>query len=479
MLIRNAQIWTDGPTRGAADVRISSGRIAAIGTLAPRSGEPVFDAHGGLLLPGLHDHHIHLAALAAQQSSICCGSPGVLDARQLAQALDVPGTGWLRATDFHESILGGALPDAAMLDHLVPHRPLRMQHRTGRMWLLNSRALQELLATAEAPPGLERNGARFTGRLFDEDDWLRRTLGGTLPDFSATSIRLARLGITGLTDMSPRNDPLVAQHFAQQVADSRLLQRPTLAGRLSLADDLPAGCMLGPLKLHLHENAMPDFDDTLALIRAAREQQRAVAVHCVTEVELVFTLALFEAAEAIAGDRIEHVSVASAELIERMRDLAVGACVQPHFIAEHGARYLAEVEPRHHPDLYRLRTLDEAGIPLAGGSDAPYGDPDPWRSMRAAVSRRTDSDVFIGEAEALTPERALGLYLADPAEFSRQREVRVGAAADLCLLDRPWAQARKRLDKDDVRLVIANGDLVHQSIDEAPFQRLRSADAAA
>ena len=31
------------------------------------------------------------------------------------------------------------------LDRLVPDRPLRIQHRSGRMWLLNSAALSELL----------------------------------------------------------------------------------------------------------------------------------------------------------------------------------------------------------------------------------------------------------------------------------------------------------------------------------------------
>lgn len=472
MLIRDAEILDDA--RG--DVRIEGGRITETGTLVARPGEPVIEAHGGALLPGLHDHHIHLAALAAQRASVPCGPPDVLDSGDFARALAVPGTGWLRAIGFHESVLGGVLPDAAALDRIVPHRPLRLQHRTGRMWLLNSRALDELLARAPAPPGLERTGSHFTGRLFDEDEWLRQTLGSAPPDLHDTSAELARFGVTGITDMSPRNDPTIARHFAQQTETGALLQSCVLAGGIALAEASSSRWRLGPLKLHLHEAALPDFDEALGLVRRGRAQGRGVAVHCVTEVELVFTLALLEAAGAATGDRVEHVSVASPDLVARMADLGLHACVQPHFIAERGDRYLADVEPRHHPDLYRLRSLSDAGIAMAGGSDGPYGSVDPWRAMAAAVARTTASGAVIGGDEALTPEQALALYLADPLDLSRRRRIAPGAPADLCLLDRPWSSARSRLDSGDVVATIAAGRLVHQRVDQAPVERLARAD---
>lgn len=474
MLIRDAEIFG----RKRCDLRIEGARIAEIGSLPASPHELVIDARGGALLPGLHDHHIHLAALAAQRSSVQCGPPQVTDADALFRALQVPGSGWLRAIGFHESVLGGALPDAAMLDRIVPDRPLRLQHRTGRMWLLNSRALDELLAVAAPPPGLERGGNGFTGRLFDEDAWLQRALGSLPPDFGEVSAELARFGVTGVTDMSPRNDAVIARHFAQQRAQGRLVQSPVLAGSLTLAEAEQDGWRLGPLKLHLHEAALPDFDEALGFIRAGHAQGRALAVHCVTEVELVFTLALIEAAGAVPGDRIEHVSVASPELVERMAALGLQTCVQPHFIAERGDRYLADVEPRHHNDLYRLRTFREAGLSMAGGSDAPYGSADPWRAMAAAVSRRTPSGALIGPGEALTPEEALALYLADPLDLSQTRGIAPGRPADLCLLGLPWSEARSRLSSADVTATICAGVLVHQRVDQAPFERLASADAA-
>jgi predicted amidohydrolase YtcJ len=473
VLIRNAEVWN----AGLADVRLENGRIQEIGTLQAAAGETVLDARGSALLPGLHDHHIHLAGLAARKSSIACGPPEVTDTQGLALALDLPGSGWLRGTGFHESVLGGALPDAAALDRLVSHRPLRIQHRTGRMWLLNTMALDALLSRAPPPPGLEREDGRFTGRLFDEDAWLRQALDSRPPDLGDVSRELAGYGVTGATDMSPRNDPAMARHFARQRAEGTLRQNLVLAGTLELEQAVQEGWQLGPLKLHLHEAALPDFDEAAALIRAGHDQRRPIAVHCVTEVELVFTLALLEECGAMAGDRIEHVSVASPDLIARMAALGLCACVQPHFVAERGDSYLADVEARHHGDLYPLRSLRAAGIAMAGGSDAPYGSADPWTAMAAAVSRRTASGAVISPDEALTPEEALALYFADPLDLTRQRRIAPGEAADLCLLDRPWAQARARLSSADVAMTWISGRLVHQRVNQAPVEGLPGIDA--
>jgi predicted amidohydrolase YtcJ len=466
VLIRGAEVWGLGP----ADVRLARGLIAEVGALPARPGERVIEAGGGALLPGLHDHHIHLAGLAARAASVPCGPPEVNTAeelaRQLAQTPPFSGNGWLRGIGYHESVMG--LPDARALDKLVPDRPLRMQHRSGRLWLLNSAALAELLGKAEAPPGLDRD----TGHLFDEDAWLRTALAASPPDFAAISARLAEFGVTGLTDMTPQNDAGMALHFASQRREGALAQHCVLAGSLALADAARDGWMLGPAKLHLHEAVLPPFDEATDFIVAAHRQGRPVAIHCVSEVELVFALAAIEHAGAAPGDRIEHASVTSPELAERIAELGLAVCVQPHFVAERGDRYLADVEPRHHGDLYRLHSLAEAGIALAGGSDAPFASADPWDAMAAAVTRRTREGRVIAPDEALTPEAALALYLADPIDLSRQRRIAQGEPADLCLLDRPWSEARQTLTSASVRAALVSGRIVHDRVDKAPVQRL-------
>lgn len=459
LLIKSAELLDGRVT----DIRIRGNLVADIGVLEAVAGEQVIEAGGGLLLPGLHDHHVHIAATAAAMESVPCGPP--LDEAGLAVRLGAPGTGWLRGIGYHESVTGGLI-GREWLDRVAPHRPVRVQHRTGRMWLLNSVALELLKATnLPLPPGLDEQA----GHLFDDDGWLRRALGGTPPSFAPVGAEYARLGVTGVTEMSPGNGPAEAGIFFRQHAEGALPQRVLLAGTLGLGENFPVGGpVLGPVKLHLHEAALPDFDEAVALMRAAHGQGRVVAVHCVTVTELVFTLAALREAGVMQGDRIEHASVTPEEPLAEMAALGLAVVVQPNFVAERGDEYMADIPAQDWPDLYRLRSFRATGVTMAGGSDTPFGGLDPWAAMAAAVERRTKRGAVLGGAEILTPEAALGLFLADPVELGRTRRVEVGVVADLCLLDRPWAEARGRLEAGLVRATFIDGRLVYDGVDKAP-----------
>ena len=465
MLIRNAEIRG----HGFADLRVSGPTIAEIGQLAAHPDEPTLDARGGALIPGLHDHHIHLPALAARKASVVCGPPEVTNAEAFAHRLaGAPGAGWIRGILYHESVMG--LPDAKALDRLVPQRPLRIQHRGGRLWLFNSAGLDTLLARTPAPASLNRT----TGHLFDADNWLRAALASQPPALGAISAELAGYGVTGLTDMSPRNDPAMAAFFTAERLHGRLLQNLQLAGMLSLAGAPPGPWHLGPAKLHLHETALPDLDDTIAFIRAAHAQARAIASHCTTEVELVFTLAALAAAGPAPGiqDRIEHAGITPDHLLAEIAEMGLAVVSQPHFIAQRGDQYLTDVAPADHAALYRLQSFRKAGVALGAGSDAPFGSADPWVAMAAAVSRRTGSGKPLSATEALTPEQALALYLADPQDLSRQRRITPGGPADLCLLHLPWAAARRELSSRNVAATFVGGVLIHQTVNQPPVERL-------
>lgn len=470
MIIRDASIWQGG----RSDVRIEGERIAAIGQLAARPGETVIDAQGAALLPGLHDHHLHLAATAAAMASLACGPPDVSTPEQLAAALSAKGAGWLRGIGYHESVAG--MLTRQQIDEWQAQRPVRIQHRSGRMWFFNTLAVEALAEAGAGVAGFDPH----TGRLFDNDSWLRSVLGKGPPDLAALSQSLAAYGITGVTDMSPANGPEEADWLARQFASGSLLQTCHLAGREALSEaSLTAGFSLGPVKIHLHEHHLPSPDLVEGRIRAAHALGRPVAFHCTTEVELVFALATIAAAGAREGDRIEHAGIANDDHVDWIVQLGLQVVTQPNFVSERGDRYLLDVPPGEHRWLYRLEAFRRAGVVLAAGSDAPYGATDPWAAMRAAVSRQTASGIVIGHGEEQTPEQALALFLADPVTLDRQRRIAVGGLADLCLLDRPWHEARTRLHATDVRCTIARGQLVHDRVDQAPFERRSRADPAA
>ena len=471
------------------DLRIQGGRIVELGCgLAPMSGETLLAAHGGALLPGLHDHHIHLFALAARAASVPCGPPRVCNAAELAAALaiarsavplpgssevasattvDAAGSGaaWLRGIGYHESVAGDL--SRVHLDQIVCDHPLRIQHRSGKLWMLNSAAIERIklqrFATLE---GVETDAAGVvTGRLFRLDAWLRDRLhevAGTdpFPNLAPISTALLAQGVTGVTDTTAHNGAVHLQAFEAAMARGELPQRLCMMGTLDLPISAHPRIQRGALKLLLDDAALPEFDSFCAHIARAHAQQRAVAVHCVTRTELVFALAAFAASGSHTGDRIEHAGIAPDDTLPLLRSARLCVVTQPNFIAERGDQYLLDNPTDDIPLLYRAASLLRQGIPVGGSTDAPFGEADPWAAMHAAVHRQTVNGLHVGLQEALLPEQALALFTSPAhAPGAAPRHIHVGAAADLCLLDRPWAAARARLHADDVRATVIDGEL--------------------
>lgn len=467
MLIRNVEIEGE---RGL-DVRTQGERIEAVGPdlEAPRRSA-VVEGRGGALLPGLHDHHLHLYALAAARLSLRCGPPEVRDESELARALRVAAADrsgpddWIRGVGYHESVAGNL--DASRLETLLPGVRVRIQHRTGALWILSRAGVSALERDGPLPDAAGRGpDARPNGRFLRADAWLRERLGSkTLPDLSEVGASLARLGVTGVTDATPTNGATVLQSLSRAVETGALPQRVLVMGTTGLPAPDHERIARGAVKLVVSEYDPPAFDFLERQIEDAHGAGRPVAIHCVTRAELVLALGAFEAAGSVAGDRLEHASIAPPDVASLIAGLGLTVVTQPGFIRERGDAYLTDVDAIDRPWLYRCQGLLEAGIPLGGGTDAPFGDPDPWLAMQAALDRRTPSGIRLAEKEALTPERALALFTT-PAEApgDAPRRIAPGERADLCLLDRPWARARDSLASENVVATWIAGRLRWQS----------------
>jgi predicted amidohydrolase YtcJ len=432
------------------------------------AADDVVDGRGGALLPGLHDHHIHLFALAAAEGSIACGPPAVECADDLARALRAAADharrtagaeAWLRGVGYHESVAGDL--DRAALDGWVADLPLRIQHRSGAAWFLNGAAIDRLgLDRGTDAPGVERDAAgRARGRLFRCDRLLReRIAGAAVPSLASVSRRLASFGVTGVTDASAHNGASEAAAFGAAIESGELLQDLYLMGADELEQERCRGFRVLHRKIVLDEAALPELGELVATIAATHERGRAVAIHCVTRAELVLACAALAAAGSRTMDRIEHASIAPPEVVELVKAAAVTVVTQPGFVYERGDRYLTDVEPRDRAWLYRAAGLVRAGVALGAGTDAPFGDPDPWRAIAAAVARRTRDGQTLGDTERLSAESALGAFTSSAlAPGAAPRTIAPGEAADLCLLDRPWRDAREQLSSELVRATIRAG----------------------
>ncbi|HYA68712.1 MAG TPA: amidohydrolase family protein [Acidimicrobiales bacterium] len=450
-------------------IRINRDRIVAVGPdVDLHHADEVIDAGGGAVIPGLHDHHVHLHATAAALQSLRLGPPEVADRSAFAAELArvdrelAPGA-WIRAVGYHDSVAGPL--DRHVLDALVPHRPVRVQDRSGSQWVLNSAGIDAIVPLAtmpdEAGRGVERDAmGRPTGRLTRMDGWLARELAPARLSLQAVGAAAARAGVVGFTDATPlaeteQLDLLVA---AQRAGDIR--QRVTVMSAPARAIRPPATIELGPVKIVLDDDRLPGFEELCATVAAAHHERRNVAIHCVTGVQVVLTVAALTEAGSLAGDRIEHGAIIPDDLLAPLAALGVTVVTNPGFVAERGDDYLRDVDPGDVALLYRCQSLRRAGIKTAAGTDAPFGPADPWRVIRTCVERTTASGAALGLGEGVDPRVALSMFLGSASAPGRLRRIAPGQPADLCVLHTALDNALRAPAADNVALCLIGGAIV-------------------
>jgi predicted amidohydrolase YtcJ len=455
LLIKDAEV--DGA--GRSDCRVRDGVVDEVGIgLAPQPGEMVIDGSGGALLPGLADHHLHLAAMAAWAASVDVTDLDVGDAARRVREAVPDARGWRRVVGYDDERHGPL--DRTVLDGWSPTSPLRVQHRSGALWVLNTAALERLNATNDPPEGLERDSTGSpTGLLWRADTWLHTRMDGAAAlDLSDVGAKLAGLGITHVTDASPSPE---SAHLAADAVRSGAIPQKVLL----LADGFELAqhprLFLGPVKLIVADHSLPDPDELAAHIREAHGRDRSVAVHCVTRTALAVTLAAFDGAGVRVGDRIEHCAIADRAAATEIALRGLRVVTQPSLVARRGDDYFERSEPTDRGDLWPYATLLAAGALVAPSSDAPYGDPDPWSCLRAARDRRTRSGRILGRGESVSTSVALAGMLSpltDPG--GEPRRIVVGAPADLVLLDRSRADVLDEPYAEAVRATFVAGRAV-------------------
>lgn len=402
VLIRNAVV--DGVRR---DCRIADGRIAELAPELPHSpGDQDIDAAGGTVLPGLHDHHVHvLAAAAARMSLDLRGGPLPADPQ-------AEGAGWLRVVG-----LGVEDVERADLDAVWPGRPVRAQHRSGALTILNTAAVDLVAADAELT-----EDERRTGRLWRERSRLAAIEQLALaPELERWGRELAAWGVTGLTDATPDLDDATLATI-----------RDALPQRVASLGAAPTTL---PRKVVVPDHADDAWTQVRAGVHAARAEGRPVALHAVSRIALALAIAALEESGAGPGDRIEHAAVCDDDAADRLAALGVVVVTQPSIAARRGRAMLDEVEPEDRPWLWRMRGLRDRGVDVVLSSDAPYGDADPWTSLRLATAGAPAEDSPWLDDQTLDVPTALGSYLTRPEEpAGPRRRIEVGASADLCLL---------------------------------------------
>ena len=508
LIFHNVRVLTMEPSRPLAEaVAVAAGRLLAVGSQAwvVRQRGPqtrLVDGHGLTLLPGFIDAHCHLLSYAASLLSVDCGpravrSIGDVQAALAAAAARTPEGRWLRAVGYDETDLAeGRHPTRWDLDAAVPRHPVRLVHRTSRACVLNSRAmtLVGLDASSEEPPGgyMERDPSTGepTGLLVEMNDIVDAFVPALPYEELSAGVRQAAqtflsLGVTAIQDATATNGPQEWALFRRLMAEGYLPLSVTLMEGYRHLGELPEADSASPLRrgpvkvviAELGEELHPGPEELAETVWRVHQAGRQVAIHAVGEA------AVAAAAQALADalrrrplrdhrHRIEHCGVCPPALARRLAALGVLVVTQPSFVYHNGDRYLRQVPVGDMPHLYPLRTLLEAGVPVAAGSDAPVAPPGPLSGLAGAIRRVSSGGALVAPGQAVSTEEALAMHTRTAAyaafEEGERGSLRAGKRADLVLLSGlPVQQAGDPLsgapvDALTVEMTVLGGEIAWQ-----------------
>ncbi|MDH2434345.1 amidohydrolase [Pokkaliibacter sp. MBI-7] len=176
----------------------------------------------------------------------------------------------------------------------------------------------------------------------------------------------------------------------------------------------------------------------------------SLKIHCTGDGSVRATLDAIDVVRSFNGGQhrhqIAHAGYVHADDIPRFRELGVVADLSPMLwfpgvIVEQLKTVLAEEQVNR---SYPHRTMAEAGVLLAAGSDWPVlPDPSPWIGLQGMITRQDPTGQFPGalaEEERLDLATALRAYTLGPAEAmglaQETGSLEVGKSADLIVLDR-------------------------------------------
>jgi predicted amidohydrolase YtcJ len=183
--------------------------------------------------------------------------------------------------------------------------------------------------------------------------------------------------------------------------------------------------------------------DLAEMVRSVHDAGSRLAVHANGDRAIVLLLDQIEAAEAAnprpdAHHRIEHCSVVTPEILERMRRLGMIAAPFATYVHYHGGRLLEWYGPERAERMFAHRSFLDAGVRVAGSSDYPCGPFAPLLAMQSCVTRRGFDGATIAPSQRITAAEALALYTTGSAEASGEAAVKgrlaPGYLADFAVL---------------------------------------------
>jgi len=512
-------ITQDSSKPKASAVAIRDNLIIGVGTdeemlSVAGNNARTMDLEGKTVVPGFADSHIHLVQYGLMLSS------AILDIREARsideikeiigkRAKEQPKGRWITGHGWNTTTLAERRPPNRWdLDEAAPNNPVVLTDGGWHVYSVNSLALKlaNIGSDTASPPGGEIDKDPETG---EPTGVLRETAGTSIEDMitysdedliTALKNALDEAVELGLTSIH------CAYENAQQIrVFQKLLKRDELPLRVYLM--IPASLLphltglglytgfgdpklkIGAIKILLdgtierHTAAVSQpykgEPDNLGILRVGKEELHDIvceahnagfqlAIHAIGDRAIRLALdsiekALQEKPMVDHRHRIEHASMLDEELVTRIKDLGVIASVQPVFVSTNNDWMLESLGYSKATELCeRYRTLLDAGVKVAAGSDLPADSTmSPLSGIQSAVTR-----YGFAPQERITAKEGIALYTLNSAYASFDEKMRgsieVGKLADLVVLsDDPLAVSADRIGEIKVEMTIVDGKVVY------------------
>ena len=442
-------------------------------------------------MPGFNDAHVHFLMGARNLANLDLAEETTVDGvlRRIGEFSHAyPDRDWLLGRGWFYAVFPNGMPDRALLDRVVPDRPMAIEAYDSHTTWVNTAALRRLGIiddTPNPPRGeIQRDAAGDATGILKEaamelvDAVLpRRTIAEDVESLAAAASLAFRHGLTSVQEagggrkqfeiyralrasgrpmvrirlglrMEPgltladwerrlleytaatlphRGDPWISAGIVKAVADG-VIETGT-AAMLAPYDGLAAG-QPGAL-------GYPQWEpgELAAAVGVADRGGWQIQVHAIGDGAVRLALDAFEQAAAANGPRdrrhrIEHIETIDAADIPRFGSLGVVASMQPYHADPEPAQlnsYQSKIGAARASRGWPWNSIRRAGGRLAFGSDWPIVSFDPFLGLNSAVNRTTRDGRPAGgwlPQERLTLAEALAGYTSGSAWAAHEDAVK-------------------------------------------------------
>ncbi|CAN5353617.1 amidohydrolase [soil metagenome] len=455
------------------------------------------DGKGRTLLPGLIDAHAHVMGLGFQEMDVDVSGLRSLEETQdilRLHAEDNPDLEWIRGRGWNQELWDeNEFPTAADIDEVIDDRPVWLTRVDGHAGWANSLAMDLSGISRETP---DVQGGRIirdergdaTGIFVDATmRYVTRNMPERREDEhrQALTLALETMAEHGLTSVHDARTDSFTWDLYREFADNGDLKTRIYAMIAGMGDEFDILSENGPIeqyadnKLALrsvkissdgalgsrgaamleeysdepenHGLLFYDQQEMNEMLLRGAENGYQMNIHAIGDAANRQVLDGFEHVNEQLGDqsdlrhRIEHAQVVASEDIPRFEELNLLASMQPTHATSDMNMAEDRVGPNRMEGAYAWQTFLNQGTVIAGGSDFPVENVNPFYGLYSAVTRKDHEGMPPGgwySEQAMSRIEALRAFTTDAAYAAHQEDVigslEAGKQADFILTDRDF-----------------------------------------